>query len=207
MNTNQSQWNHLTHIQEGIIISLKMEDTASSMNKEVMCKMLLVYNGFLALIKLLCKEFIAWRLKTEQKSFTLQHIRELFTIMSQGPRNCFKDIATWSVLQHVLKIKLSLWQLTQVKTQCSLFGTQFGQILSELTSLLMSGELKLLILVLMQITSLLYQVVLIRLLRLKRSHFGIWTAKVMNQSSQQRLHTMNSNDNTQWSSTHLTLKK
>lgn len=143
MNTNQSQWNRLTHIQEETIINLRMGDIANNMNKEEMYKMRLVYNGFLALIKLSCKEFIAWQLKTEQKSSTQQLIQELFTTMSQGHRNYCKDIVTWSVQQLVLKIKQSLWQLTQAKTQCSLFGTLFGQIQSEHTSLLMNGVLKL----------------------------------------------------------------
>lgn len=167
----------------------------------------LVCSGFLGSISLLYKEFIAWQLKIEQKCSTQLLTQGLFITMRPGLRSYYKGIATWSVLQRVLRTKQSLWQLTQARTQCSLFGILCMQILNELTSLHMSGELKLLISVLMLITSLLCQVVLIKLSHLKRFLFGIWIARVMNLLLLKHLLTIPLRNNMQWSLTPLTLKK
>ncbi len=63
--------------------------------------------------------------------------------MNHEHKNFCKVIVTKLALLLALKINRLLSQLTQVKTQCLLFGTQFGELQNEPTLLLMNGELKL----------------------------------------------------------------
>ena len=63
--------------------------------------------------------------------------------MNREHKNCCKATVTKLALLLALKINRLLSLLTQVKTQCLSFGTQFGELQNEPTLLLMNGELKL----------------------------------------------------------------